>query len=78
MTKKKTLYNGSVIIVSFILFLLIYPKPYAQIFMLVAVIGIAFTLANLLSAKNKKIKYGIFAISFIIGFLIMLITSLNV
>ncbi|RCW63930.1 hypothetical protein [Saliterribacillus persicus] len=54
-TKKKTLYNVSLITASLIIFLITYPKTYAQFFMLVALIGVAFTLASLVSPEKNKV-----------------------
>jgi hypothetical protein len=78
LSNKKTMYHIFVIVASFIVFLLTYPKPYAEFFMFVAVIGAAFTIPHFISLENKKVKYLAVGACFLLGFLIILLTSLNI
>ncbi|MEC0668011.1 hypothetical protein P5663_14575 [Priestia flexa] len=76
-TNKKAMYNIVIICAALIGYLVTYSKPYSDFFLYVVVIGTAFTIPYFISSENKKMKYTFVTLAFLIGFFIVLITSLN-
>ncbi len=73
---KRLTYNLIVIFLCLILFFMYYPSEVSRFFLIVVMIGIFFSLEKVIPDSNKKLKYTVISILFVLGFCITIFNFL--
>ena len=75
-SKPRLLFNISLLLLLLVLFLMTYPTSYSSLLMVIFIAGIYHTVAFFIRDKNKKAKWSLFAVFFVVLFLAILLMGI--